>query len=1157
MAKEARRTPTSRSSSPDSDFQGIFAGFTRLFPHTNACTGHLVERFGESWYGISNYDQIKPFLITLASVGNHWLFISSTGALTAGRQNADHALFPYITDDQLHHAVPHTGSVTLVRVDRSNRTLLWEPFSSRHQGVYRIERSIFKNASGNKVLFEEFNRDLSLRFSYSWQCVNEFGFVRRSQIESSWHLPLRVTILDGITNILPPGVSAELHRSRSTLADAYKVSELEKQVGVFSLSSLIGDHPVPEEALKATLVWQHGPRPSAILLSLDQLNAFREAHSLGTEHSILGRKGAYLVERSLRLTEERATSWDIVADIDQDSGDLSDLNARLEDTAQLMRSLRLKEKKDTLELQSIISGADGFQKTAQAVHDLRHYSNTLFNAMRGGIPLNGYTAEQQDLIRFVEQRHRELASSSYLESLPETFDVTRLSAPENPQLHRLIAEYLPLAYSRRHGDPSRPWNAFEIHIHDENGNLILDYSGNWRDLFQNWEALGKSFPRYYPAMLTTFVNASTADGYNPYRIGRKGVDWEIPDESDPWASIGYWGDHQLIYLLCLLENVDSHDPNQLAEMMHLRIFSYSQVPYRLKTYDQILADPKHSVEFDWDLHNLILQRIETTGEDGRLLHTSEGSPVLVTLAEKLLVPALTKLCAMVPGGGIWLNTQRPEWNDANNALAGWGCSIVTLFHLYRYLQFLRTLYQSTKPSSFEFSSEIVSWIKDVHRALTECRNVSTPTSRLKAMNTLGHAACDYRTHLYTHGLEQKITSVESVFLQKFCSLALTIIQKTLDQAFRDDGLVHSYYVMHDRSEQGMDVEALQLMLEGQVAALGSQSLTTPQAISLLNALKESSLYSSHHGSYLLYPDQKLSNFSERNQILPNDVVRISFVRKLAKNGDKRLITRSSSGYFHFSPALVNASALQETLDVLQNDGYKISEENKSRMLTLYEKTFQHASFTGRSGRFFKYEGLGCVYWHIVSKLLLAVQSAFWKAVDSNAPETSRKILFRHYYDIRNGLGAAQSPTKYGAFPQDAYSHTPKWGGAQQPGLTGQVKEDILCRWGELGIRVTDGIIRIHPALLRKAEFLQKREEFKWYDLNGELRTIQLHSGQLAFTYCQVAFVYHLSSEPLLKIRGLNEIERSDLIFSDQESAEIFGRTGAITRVDVFTHPWNS
>ena len=42
------------------------------------------------------------------------------------------------------------------------------------------------------------------------------------------------------------------------------------------------------------------------------------------------------------------------------------------------------------------------------------------------------------------------------------------------------------------------------------------------------------------------------------------------------------------------------------------------------------------------------------------------------LAEKLLTLLLAKLVNFVPEGGIWMNTQRPEWNDANNALVGKG-----------------------------------------------------------------------------------------------------------------------------------------------------------------------------------------------------------------------------------------------------------------------------------------------------------------------------------------------------------------------------------------------------------------------------------------------------------------------------------------------------
>ena len=60
------------------------------------------------------------------------------------------------------------------------------------------------------------------------------------------------------------------------------------------------------------------------------------------------------------------------------------------------------------------------------------------------------------------------------------------------------------------------------------------------------------------------------------------------------------------------------------------------------------------------------------GTDGRLLRDVNGNVIHVTMVEKLLVLLLAKLTNLVPEGGIWMNTQRPEWNDANNALVGKG-----------------------------------------------------------------------------------------------------------------------------------------------------------------------------------------------------------------------------------------------------------------------------------------------------------------------------------------------------------------------------------------------------------------------------------------------------------------------------------------------------
>jgi hypothetical protein len=269
--------------------------------------------------------------------------------------------------------------------------------------------------------------------------------------------------------------------------------------------------------------------------------------------------------------------------------------------------------------------------------------------------------------------------------LDETFhysDLIKLGATKNDTaLQRLCYEYLPLSFSRRHGDPSRPWNLFDIQVKRQDGSQILSFEGNWRDIFQNWEALCLSIPNFVESMICKFVNASTADGYNPYRITKSGIDWEKPEPEDPWANIGYWGDHQIIYLLKFLELSKRHHPGTLREFLTADLFCYANVPYRIKPYEQLLQDPHDTIIFDEHADLLIEQRVDKIGADGRLILDKNGDVYQVNLTEKLLAVMLSKLSNFIPGAGIWMNTQRPEWNDANNALVGFGVSMVTLYYL--------------------------------------------------------------------------------------------------------------------------------------------------------------------------------------------------------------------------------------------------------------------------------------------------------------------------------------------------------------------------------------------------------------------------------------------------------------------------------------------
>jgi hypothetical protein len=200
-----------------------------------------------------------------------------------------------------------------------------------------------------------------------------------------------------------------------------------------------------------------------------------------------------------------------------------------------------------------------------------------------------------------------------------------------------------------------------------------------------------------------------------------------------------------------------------------------------------------------------------------------------------------------------------------------------------------------------------------------------------------------------------------------------------------------------------------------------------------------------------------------------------------------------------------------------------------------------------------YEGLGCIYWHMVAKLLLAVQEAALRAARENRPASVREALGKAYYRIRSGLGFEKTPEEYGAFPTDPYSHTPAHAGAQQPGMTGQVKEEILTRFGELGIRVENGGLGFQPVLLRKAEFLREPASFRFYDLDGSPGSIEVPAGSLAFSFCQVPVVYQLTpGESWVRIVGADDTVTTipgDTLDSDT-SKSIFGRSGAVTRIEV-------
>jgi len=1135
-------------------------------------SGGFVQLDGESAYRIADLGRLAPFLISLASDTDLWMFITSNGGLTAGRRNADGNLFPYLTSDRLHDAHHHTGPLTVLRIERESQPpTLWEPFSPVSPAQPSRVRNLYKNTTGNRIVFEEIDAELELAFRYRWAGCDEFGWVRTATLENRGSTPVQIALLDGLRNVLPWGAPLGLYQTASNLVDAYKKSEVEPAtgLGLFSLTAGITDRPEALEVLRANTVWCCGLPDFRVHLSLAAADALRRGRPLPNGGVLNGRRGNYLVSARLDLAPGEAARWHLVADVGRDHVQIAALRRALTGKADLPARLTGALADATARLRRIVASADGLQRSADHEATSHHFANVLFNAMRGGIFVANHDAPVADVIDFLRVRNRAAAErhaprlAREARALPIAALRQAAVTSGDPDFARLCHEYLPLYFGRRHGDPSRPWNQFEIRVRDRNGHRVLHHEGNWRDIFQNWEALGLSFPRFLVNMVARFLNASTVDGFNPYRITREGVDWEVPAPNDPWSNIGYWGDHQIVYLLRLLEALDRYDPNALAALLDAEIFSYADVPYRLKPYAEILADPRATIDYDAARAEQIAARVTRIGNDGRLLADAGGGVYHANLLEKLLVPVLAKLSNLIPSAGIWMNTQRPEWNDANNALGGGSVSVVTLCHLRRHLAFLAERLCAAADRELPVASEVVAWFERLAEIFAQqgqalATGKRDARHRKQVMDALGEAFSAYRGGVYERGFSAREPLAVKQVVALFRS-ALKSIDASIAANRRADGLYHTYNQLAFADDgAAVSVTHLPEMLEGQVAVLSSGALAAEESLAILEQLFVSALYRPDQRSFLLYPERELPGFLAKNVVAEEAAAAIPLVRELLASGNETLLARDADGVVRFHGDIRSAADVARQLDVLATQGEwsKAVDRDRAAVLELFERVFGHRSYLGRSAAMYGYEGVGCVYWHMIAKLLVAVQETRLRA-ERDAKPVTRQGLSRMYFLIQSGIGYRKSVAEYGAFPTDPYSHTPPDGGARQPGMTGQVKEEVITRLGELGVGIEQGAIHFRPRLLRAEEFLTEPGELRTFDLHGRPRTIPLPSGSLAFTFCQVPVIYELTAAaPTIRIERSDgsTLERAGMTLEAEIAAALFDRRGGIDQIRVGVPP---
>ena len=377
---------------------------------------------------------------------------------------------------------------------------------------------------------------------------------------------------------------------------------------------------------------------------------------------------------------------------------------------------------------------------------------------------------------------------------------------------------------------------------------------------------------------------------------------------------------------------------------------------------------------------------------------------------------LSKLSNFIPDGGIWLNTQRPEWNDANNALVGYGVSMVTLYYLNRHISFINKVLTDVNETEFEMSNEVIAWFKDTKD--TYEKYSPSVNERLDAVERktfvqeLQKLFSNYRQKTYNKSSSggDKIKVIDII---NFNNLVLAHFENSINNNYLES-LYSAYNTINIDNSNKINVTSLYSMLEGQVSVLSSGKVEPKNAVKVLNALFKSDMYQKEQNSFMLYPRKSLKRFLEKN-IIPEEIVNESKLFKtLIKRNNTDIIYKDSSGKYRFNDSLINSNYLKAKLNKLSKTeelGQIINNE-KSEALHHYVAVFDHQNYTGRSGTMYGYEGIGSIYWHMVSKLLLATQEIYFKAIQMEEDTETKKDLGNLYYKIRSGLSSDKTPEQY-------------------------------------------------------------------------------------------------------------------------------------------------
>ncbi|MCX5700243.1 MAG: cellobiose phosphorylase [Candidatus Omnitrophica bacterium] len=704
---------------------------------TNKKPKYYLNAQGE--FVIENYNYSKPFSNFFPGIAGKygipmWTFYvnRAQGISSFGIKNKDHAILEFFPANKAWEFVSTHGFRTFLKVTSNKRTIFYEPF---HNGFSNLEFNL-----SNKMLIspwglslEELNLSLGLKVRVEYFNIpnDNFGALARNlTIENTAKSTKTIELIDGFPQIVPYGTNNFCLKEMSRTIEAWMNTEnLENNAPFYRLTVDPTDRPEVVHIDEGNFYLGFTRDDDRVKLAKPIANpeyVFGPVTDFSCPSNFLKKnKFVFPANGTARSKTPCAFSY---------------LNFKLKSS-----------KHKTL------YSLSGYMRSLKAL-----------NKAIPRITAIGYFEKKQAENRQVIE---ELTANATTHSSSREFDLYS----KQTYLDNLLRGGFPLTfdsgttfylYSRKHGDPERDYNKFQL-----SPTYLSQGNGNYRDLNQNRRSDIWFNPEIKDENVLSLFNLIQLDGFNPLVV--KGMSFVLKDTSlikDSFKDVlsekdlekiiaytrksfcpgdlilfledsnvklkctydeflntllsastkfneaehgeGFWTDHWH-YNLDLLNSYLSVYPDKLNEVVFEKnTFTFFDnievVKPRAEKYLLYNGIPRqlHAVTLDSKKKELLHKRHESS----HIVRTEYGVGKVyeTTLINKLLCLLANKFASLDAFGvGIEMESDKPNWFDSLNGLpALFGSSLCETFELKRLALFIKDALQKTGKSSVLVTEEV-------------------------------------------------------------------------------------------------------------------------------------------------------------------------------------------------------------------------------------------------------------------------------------------------------------------------------------------------------------------------------------------------------------------------------------------------------------------